>query len=59
MSPVPFLSSHHNPHSAPLRDVQGLNDPWYFIHKADSSSDVVQDLHVSYLKWVHQISLEI
>lgn len=41
VSSVSLLSSHHDPHGAPLRDVKRLHDPRNLIHKTDRSSYVV------------------
>jgi hypothetical protein len=50
VSSVSLLSSHHDPHGAPLRDVQRLHDPRYLIHKTDRSSYVVQNFNIPYLE---------
>jgi hypothetical protein len=50
VSPVSLLSPHHDPHGAPLRDVQRLHDPRYLIHKTDRSSYVVQNFYIPYLE---------
>lgn len=47
MSSISFLTSHHNPHRSPLGCVDGLNHSRNFIYKADSSSDMIENLHSS------------
>ena len=45
-SPVPLLSSHHDPHRAPLGEVDGLDHPGDLVDEGDGSGDVIQDRHV-------------
>ncbi|RUP50905.1 hypothetical protein BC936DRAFT_137165 [Jimgerdemannia flammicorona] len=40
---VALLASHHDPHGAPLRDVDWLDHPRDFVHKGDGAGDMVQD----------------
>lgn len=49
MSSISLLSSHHDPHGAPLSSVDGLNYPWNFVNKADSSSYMIENFHCSNL----------
>ena len=40
--PVALLPPHHDPHAAPLRQVDRLDDPWNLIDEGDGSGDVVK-----------------
>ena len=50
VSSVSLLSPHHDPHGAPLCDVQRFHYPRYLIHKTYRSSYVVQNFDVPYLE---------
>lgn len=52
VSAISLFSSHHNPHGAPLSDVQRLHHPRNLIHKTDRTSYVVEHFHVSDLRRV-------
>ncbi|RUS16870.1 hypothetical protein BC937DRAFT_90705 [Endogone sp. FLAS-F59071] len=40
---VALLASHHNPHGTPLRDVDGLDNPWDLIDKGNGARNVIED----------------
>jgi len=43
---VALLAAHHDPHRAPLRDVDRLDHARHLVDKGDRASDVVQGAHV-------------
>jgi len=49
MATITLFSTHHNPHSSPLRNENRLNHFGHLIYKGNSSSDVIQDVNISYL----------
>mmetsp|Transcript_28888 Transcript_28888/g.46177 ORF Transcript_28888/g.46177 Transcript_28888/m.46177 type:complete len:216 (-) Transcript_28888:40-687(-) len=46
---ISFFPPHHNPHSRPLRNKHGFDDPGDLVYKCYRPRDVIQDLHVSNL----------
>jgi hypothetical protein len=46
---ITFFASHHDPHGAPLGNINWLNYERNFIDKSDCSGYVVEYLHVTYL----------
>ena len=44
--PVPLLAPHHDPHRAPLRDVNGFHYLRCFVHESNRTGDVVNNLAV-------------
>ena len=55
---VALLAAHHDPHRAPLRDVDGLDDARHLVDESDRSRDVVQSSHVPDLLPGHRHILE-
>jgi hypothetical protein len=49
MPAVTFLAAHHNPHGAPLRGVNWLNDLGGLIDKRNGASDVIKDFYGPHL----------
>ena len=43
MSSVPLLPSHHNPHGAPLGEIDGFDDPGDLVDESDGAGDVVKN----------------
>uniref|UniRef100_A0A914NFQ9 Uncharacterized protein n=1 Tax=Meloidogyne incognita TaxID=6306 RepID=A0A914NFQ9_MELIC len=49
MSSITFFSSHHYPHSSPLRNKHRFNNTRNFIDKSYCTSNMIQNLDVTYL----------
>ena len=47
--PVALLAAHHDPHGAPLRLVDRLNDFGSLVDKGDGARNVIQDLDCTFL----------
>ena len=58
MSTISLLPPHHDPHGAPLRNVDGFNHQWNLINKRDGASIVVQHVDVANLLPWHWHILE-
>ena len=46
MSSVSLLPPHHDPHGAPLGQVDGFDDPGDLVDEGDGAGDVVKDLAI-------------
>ena len=55
---VSLLTSHHDPHRAPLSSVDWLDNLWDLIDECDCSRDMVKGFHVSNLLPRHGHVLE-
>lgn len=49
VSTISFLTTHHDPHGAPLCDVDWLNHFWHLVDYSEGSSDMVECADVSHL----------
>lgn len=49
MVTVTLLTPHHDPHSSPLGNVDGLDHPGDFIDKSDGTRNVIEDLAIAEL----------
>jgi hypothetical protein len=49
MTPVSLLASHHHPHRAPLRQIDGLDHPRYLVDERNGARDVIEHAHVTNL----------
>jgi hypothetical protein len=56
--PVPLLAPHHDPHRAPLRDVDRLDHLRHLVHKRDRAGHVVEDVDHADLLPRHRHVLE-